>query len=353
MRSRIRDLDVDGIAASVIFHGTETPDKIPFTPGGGANAKPFPFNLFGQVSDADFELVAVGIHMYNQWLADNCAIEPERNVGLAHIPFWDVDLCVKEVEWATDAGLRGVNLPSPRPGVAGYDDSIWEPMWAAMAERNMALVNHSAASGAGFCEIANTPLHGALITLEAQPVARRMIHRLIFGGVFERYPNLKLVITEQTGEWYPELMSLLDHTFYTYEHVIAPVAPHAPSHYMRENVFVGASFLAPYERRRYELDGLEDNVIWGSDYPHVEGAWRPSLDDEEMTMTQMSLRNTFQGASPETLRLMTSANAIRIFNLDEAALANVAERINAPTLKEVLTPLDTVPEDGSPYAFRS
>jgi predicted TIM-barrel fold metal-dependent hydrolase len=353
MRARLRDLDHDGIAASVIFHGTETPEKIPFTPGTTGSSKPFPFNLFGQASvDTDYEMVAAGIHMYNQWLADACSIEPERHVGLAHLPFWDVDRCVQEVEFGARAGLRAVNLPSPRPGMVGYDDPYWEPLWAACDAHGMHLVNHSAAGGAGFCEIGATPLHGALIVMEAQPVARRMIHRLIFGGVFERHPNLKLMVTEQTGEWYPELMHTLDHVFHSYRHVLEPVAPRLPSEYCRENVFVGASFLAPYERKRYESDGLVANVVGGSDYPHAEGAWRPAAGDDEMPMTQLSLRNTFAGADPAVVQAMASENGIRLFNLDRAALAKVAARINAPTMRAVRAPLDTVPDDGSGYAFR-
>ena len=45
-------------------------------------------------------LIALGRHIYNQWLADFCALAPARRVGLAQLPLWDIDAAIAEVEWA-------------------------------------------------------------------------------------------------------------------------------------------------------------------------------------------------------------------------------------------------------------
>jgi predicted TIM-barrel fold metal-dependent hydrolase len=229
---------------------------------------------------------------------------------------------------------------------------MWESFWAACADLGVGLVNHAANSGAGFFEISNPVLGGALTVLEAHPVARRIVPRMILGGVFERHPTLKVVLTEQPGTWYPSLGREMDHAFRVFRHNIEPQAPRLPSEYLRSNVFVGASFIAPYERDMYLQEGLVGNVMWGSDYPHVEGAWRPPLDDDEIPMTQLSMRHSSAGCAPDVVRRMVGLNAIEVFDLDAAALDVVAHRIGAPTVDEIITPLDAIPAEGARFAFR-
>ena len=62
-------------------------------------------------------LIALGRHIYNQWLADFCALAPARRVGLAQLPLWDIDAAVAEVEWAHDARSARHQLPRARARV--------------------------------------------------------------------------------------------------------------------------------------------------------------------------------------------------------------------------------------------
>ena len=56
---------------------------------------------------------------------------------------WDVDAAVAEVEWAHDAGLRGVNFPAMRDGeLPEYNRRLWEPLWSVCEELGMPLVTH-------------------------------------------------------------------------------------------------------------------------------------------------------------------------------------------------------------------
>ena len=82
-------------------------------------------------TEGDLELIRAGYRIYNRWLADFVSVQPERHIGLAYVPSWDIDLAVQEVEWAAEAGLRGVNLPAGRRGIREYDDPLWEPFWSA------------------------------------------------------------------------------------------------------------------------------------------------------------------------------------------------------------------------------
>ena len=77
VHARLRDMDRDGIAAEVIFHGSQNFEPIPFLPQLLGNDASFTF---------DRELATAGVRMYNEWLADCCSVEPARHVGLAHLP---------------------------------------------------------------------------------------------------------------------------------------------------------------------------------------------------------------------------------------------------------------------------
>ncbi len=116
MHTRLRDMDDDGLACEIIFHGSQNGEPIPFiTPHDLPAGLTTPFTFEG----LDLDLAYAGMHMYNEWLADQCSIEPERHVGLAYIPAWDPAKCVEEAEWARTRGLRGHQLPRVAPRHAG------------------------------------------------------------------------------------------------------------------------------------------------------------------------------------------------------------------------------------------
>lgn len=344
IEARLRDMDADGVAASVIFHGAQVAEMLPFA-GTSLRRRALPDTRSAQ------DLIAVGLHMYNAWLADQCTIEPERNVGLAHIPIHDIDASIREVEWAANAGLKGVNFPAPRPGLLGYDDPAWEHFWSACEANDLVLVTHS---GPGVLPTVNPDLEGAYTHLEGAAATRSTAWRLVFGGVFERHPKLKLVLTEAPGDWLPWLIRELDRTFHLYRASIARRAPRLPSEYCKHHLFIGASCLAPYEAMTYLRERLVENVMWGSDYPHVEGTWCPTHEGET-PMTRLSLRNTFAqlpSVTADAIRAMVGETAMRVFGLDQRALAIVAARIRAPTVTELSTPIEAIPPHAGPYAFR-
>ncbi|HVC14010.1 MAG TPA: amidohydrolase family protein, partial [Acidimicrobiales bacterium] len=233
--TRIKEMDWDGVSAEVIFHGSQNTEVYPF---GGRREWSEPD------TKKDLELVAVGHRMYNSWLADFCAVAPERLVGLAYVPMWDVDLAVKEVTWAAEHGLRGVNFPGPREGIVEYDHPQWEPFWSACEDLKMNLATHIGLPG-------NTvfgPQKWAMIRLEtAGWPGRRGMVRMIFGGVFERHPGLKLILTELSRGWWRSTMRELDFVYSSPSEALHSQVPKPPSEYMKTNVFIGASFMPPSE----------------------------------------------------------------------------------------------------------
>ena len=317
---RIRDMDADGIAADVVFAGGQNGEVLPFLSWGGFDAGP---------ANVDADLRAVGAHIFNSWLADFVSVEPERHVGVMQLMISDIEGAVREVEWGRKVGLRAVNLPAPQREIAAYNDPSYERFWAACEDLGLPLLTHV---GGGETPLGvNGPMGNALLQSEQHFLGRRGLWQLIFGGVFERHPGLKLVFTEQRQEWVAETLRHLDSV---YEHITSSnkeartKLPRKPSEYWASNCFIGGSFMASFEAAQREEVGFR-NLMWGTDYPHMEGTW-PN--------TKLALRNTFSDVPEEDARLILGENAVRVYGLSEEALRPVANRIG-PKPEELTHPL--------------
>jgi predicted TIM-barrel fold metal-dependent hydrolase len=318
-QARLQDMDAQGVAADVIFAGGENVEELPFM-GFGADAGP---------AATAGELRAVGGHIWNQWLAEFVSVAPERMVGVMQIPIWDVDKAVAELEWGMEAGLKAVNLPAPRSDFPLYVDPVYEPLWSAVEASGLPLVTHV---GGGEPPLGwPGPAPGlCLMFAELDWLARRGLWQMIFGGVFERHPGLKLVYTETRVVWVQTTLADLD-AIYLNDMVqdIRRELPRLPSEYWETNCYIGGSFLAPFEVARRDEVGLR-NLMWGSDYPHVEGCW---------PRTRLSMRNTFCDVPEPEARMILGTNALDVYNLDADALQPVVDRIG-PTVEEISRPLE-------------
>ena len=344
MHARLHDMAYDGVAAEVIFHGLNI-----------GRVEPLPFaSMFGaEPADSDKELEGLGRHMYNQWLADFVSIEPDRHAGLCQLPMWDIDAAVTEMEWARQAGLRGINFPRPRLELLPYNHPDWEPFWSAAEALDMPLTTHAQSDGnpRAFSQGQGSHLIGVLeVTGYA---ARRALHYLVFGGVFDRHPGLKLVFTEQPGEWWRPMLDEMDSLWILHRNSETPLQK-MPSEYGRDHLFIGASCLAGFEAEDAIEEGYVPNVLWGSDYPHPEGSYKHPRFDGDPSMTRLAMRDTFAAVPTQQVAPMIGENAARVYGFDLKALRQVAERIGAPTFEELATPLEHEPDfsTGRSYAFR-
>ena len=98
---------------------------------------------------------------------------------------------------------------------------------------------------------------------------------------------------------------------------------------------------------------LDSQLLWGSDYPHLQGTFVYPDGRDMPSVTRLAFRNTFSAIPAAKTRRMVGENAIDVYNLDAAALSAIANEIGAPTVDELATPIDAVPEDASITAFRS
>jgi len=336
---RRRELEQDGIVAEVLFPNTVPP----FFPSGSLTA-PHP-------TAAEYELRWAGLRAHNRWLADFCAELPGRRAGVAQILLNDVDAAVKEIRWAHDRGLRGgILLPGVAPGapVPPLHDPVYEPIWRTCAELGLP-VNHHGGSGAPGLE--PNPAALAVFIIEVSWYAHRALWHLIFGGVFERHPALRLVLTEQGSDWIPAVLRTLDYFFDRFRSGDATAEAKfggpavaglslRPSEYFARNCFVGATFMKPSEiPLRHEI-GI-DKLMWGSDFPHDEGTYPYSRE---------ALRRTFHALPEPELEAILAGNAAQIYGFDLAALKPLADRIG-PTRQELAQPLTELPPDATSPVF--
>lgn len=308
---RNRVLDGDGICAEVLF-----PDGIT-----EMNAPPFGADLELRPDTVDPELQWAGARAHNRWMAEFCAASPLRRIGLAIIPLlWDVDQALAEVKLAHEKGLKGILIPALMGDQPGYNDTRYHPVWAFCEETGMVVHTHS--GPAAKYDFAAPGAMGVFLT-EFAWWAARPIWYMIFGGVFEKFPRLKFCITEVSEFWVPSMLEMMD-VRASVRHTSGKLGDYRshlkmkPSEYFRRNCYVSASahFDEGSTAVRHEI-GI-NNIMWGSDYPHPEGSW---------PKTREKLIETLGPLPDDEVELILSTNAIRCYDLDEAALNALAQKI--------------------------
>ncbi len=333
---RLRDCDADGIAAELIF-----PNTIP----------PFyPRHALGATlpdTREEYERRLAGVRASNRWVADFCAAAPLRRRGVVQILLNDIDDAVEDIRWGKEAGLAAILIPGIKPGhpLDGLWSDRYDPIWAAAQELELPVNQHS---GAGAPEVGTDPGEVAAHNFESVAThfySQRAIWNLIYGGVLERFPGLKFVMTEDGLGWVPELLELLDNHF---RRLSDPRAVFLrmfgsatrrltmmPSEYVRSHFY----FCASGDVRKRHVDRRAEigigHIMWGSDYPHDEGTFPFSRE---------ALRSLFWDVPEGELRQVLAHNPAEIYGFDLPALDAVAARIG-PTVAEIATRIEQYPRD--------
>src|SRR5437763_7548080 len=240
---RVSELESDGIVAEVLFPNTVPP----FFPTGQVVA-PAPRN------DEDFPRRLAGLHAHNRWLVDFAKARPGRRAGLGQIFLSDVEQAVHDVRWMKEQGLAGVLLPGVSPDTPWIEplySPAYDPLWAVCEELEMPVTHHS--GGSGLPSFGRYPFTNALFVMETSFCANRAMWHLILSGVFDRFPNLKLVMTEQGSSWVPGVLTRMDALWERmsrgrigeFNVPDGAVTKRRASEYFRDNVWLGASFPSP------------------------------------------------------------------------------------------------------------
>ncbi len=325
------DLEADGIVGEVVFPNTVPP----FFPS---------FILFARPpTEEQYPARLAGIHAHNRWLAEWCARYPNRRAGIGQIFLNDVDQAIADVEWCKENGLRGGVLISAVPPDVKYVkplyDPCYEPLWQACQDMGMPVNSHG---GTGLPDYGKYQAAALIFITEVPFYSQRAFVQLLFAGVFERYPDLKFVMTEMGCSWLPPMLRHFDGLMAQIRktgrigemrYAEGDVLPKSATEYFRQNCWVGASQPGSDDVAAMETIGV-DRFMWGADYPHEEGTG---------PYTREHLRQRFSKLPTDVLRRALGANAAELYGFDLDALAPIADRVG-PTVSEIATPLDRLPD---------
>jgi predicted TIM-barrel fold metal-dependent hydrolase len=278
--ARLAEMDRDGVEAEILYPSVAL--------------------LLFELADLDLQHAC--FQAANDWLANYCQSAPRRLFGIGLVPAGPIERSVAELRRCARLGLRGAVIGLDPE--TGYDRPLHDPLWAAAAELRLPLSLHVGGSRRGLARTAH-PLVD--LSLAYVPVMYAL-GLLIFSGVFDRHPELKLVSAESDAGWAESMLARMD---FRYARDRAGTrAAHgtdsgrAPSQQFREHVYCTFVRDRPALRNREQI-GL-DNLLWGSGYPHQDSTWPES---------GRVLQEQFAGVPLEHQRRIARANAIALYGL--------------------------------------
>ena len=283
---RLKDMDTDGVEAEVLYSDVEAGVSFNDMPGGARRA------AFQAFNDAALEFASR---------------DPKRLLIVYLVPIVDIDEAVGEVERLARSDARAFMLPlyPVDLGLPPYFDRHYDRVWGAIQESGIPISQHVGANAAlwEILRYDTTPAKGIFQSLP--PIfMSEVLANWIVGGVFERFPKLRVVLVEAGLGWIPFFLERLDtmKTRHGWDHY--RMLRELPSFYFKRNM------MATFEEDTYGVSqrhrlGVE-NLMWATDYPHPDSTWPHS---------QQVLDTHFRGVPVDEARLMIGGNAARVYRL--------------------------------------
>ncbi len=261
---------------------------------------------------ADSRLCSATMRAYNDAIAEFCNDETRHLKGIGMLNIDDVAEAVTELERSRTIGLAGALITVLPPADQAYDHPRYEPLWTAAAALGMPLSMHVATGRQVASVDTNQPdvqhVSPAAFYLQDHFV-RKSLGELIFSGVFERHPGLRVGSVEHEVAWVPFFCDQMDYT-YTQRpvrgnwHRFADPAV-KPSDHFRRNCFVSFQEDASGLRLR-DVCGV-NTLMWGSDYPHTESTFPRSRE---------IVARVLHGVPDDERALITAGNARALYGFE-------------------------------------
>jgi uncharacterized protein len=274
--ARIPDMDAEGIDAAFLY------------PSLGL--------FFGSIKNPEF--AAAAARAYNRWLADYCKPYPERLFGAAMLPMQSVELAVQEMRYAAKElnFHAGFIRPNPYNGRTLHDPE-YDPLWAEAQEINFSIGIHGG-SESGQPTVAmdrftrgRAVRHVVAHTFEMMAAATS----LIMCGVCDKYPRLKIAFLESGGGWMAGWLDRMDRHFDDVGMNDTGLKAR-PSEIFRRQCFIS---FEPVEGTLPLLADYigSDNILWATDYPHLDGFPNAPQMIKAMGMPEKTLWNVMAGGA--------------------------------------------------------
>lgn len=282
-KARIEDMDRSGVLASLCF---------PTLPR-------FCGQLFMEASDREFGFQCLQI--YNDWLVEEwCGVAPGRYIPLMLIPMWDPKLAVTEMERMAARGVTAFAFsenPEPLGLPTIHDaDHYWDPVMAAANELEMVASMH-VGSSSQLPRICNDAPFMANLTWGATRTSGTMLSWL-FSGLFQRYPNLKIALSEGEVGWMPYFLERAEQVLDKQRYWVkrgTKFMGHAGNEADLDTLDIRETFrnhiFGCIIEDRHAIKSLdeigEDNVMCETDYPHSDSTWPDCIDVARDTMKDL------------------------------------------------------------------
>ncbi len=249
-KARLEEMELDMIRAQVLY-----PSLAPQPQSFGADA----------------ELQVACVRAYNDWIHEFASYAPDRLVAMPIAPATGVDDMLAEWRRVAERSDRGYVISGYPSGAAvptDDDDRFWSEVdgWDYAVHIHFGFtsgVSLSAPSGVGYLTSA------ALIDMGIGMY--RPLADLVYSGVFDRFPGVRIVAVEAGIGWIPSFLHHLDDNFLRRRFRAGVRLGRMPSEYFKDHVW--ATFIEdPHGiRNRHEI-GL-DKIMWSTDYPHTNSNW--------------------------------------------------------------------------------
>ena len=287
--ARIGDMNVNGIAASLNF-GT---------------AVGFDGGRFHKAPDKDQAL----IHMraYNDWHIDEwCAAHPGRFIPCALLPTWDMDATVAEIKRVAKKGCTAVSVNEnpTKQDLPSVHNAYWEPMWKAVVEHDITMCLHIGAGNPTPHASMETPIEAWITTMPMSSAVGAA--DWLFMQALERYPTMKIALSECGLGWIPYFMERAD-----FSHSRHKAWTNISFNGRKPSEVFQKHFMVCFIDDAFGLKNLEyvneDMVAYECDYPHSDTLW-PEVPEY--------LWKSIQHLTDTQINKISHQNAMRFFNFD-------------------------------------
>ena len=281
---RLKEMRVDGVSGEVLY------------PTLGMKL----FNL------DDPALQEVCFRVSNDWMIEYCRAAPDRLYGISMISLYNIENAVEELERCKKAGLPGAMIwLYPHPDLR-FSSDHYERFWAAAQDMDVPVSLHIL-TGHGYnkrsAERSDLEVYRTSVNTKMWEIMDSLFE-IVFTGVLDRYPRLKLVLVENEIGWLPFLLQQWD--YYYKRHIGSRPLPidKLPSEYFYRQVY--ATFFFDRAGGQALSWWGQDNAMWSSDYPHPNTTWPNSRQ-----VIERDLGHLYPGA----LTKMVQTNVTKLYNL--------------------------------------
>lgn len=282
---RIQEMEVDGLSAEVLY------------PTLG-------LDLFG-LDDAALQEAC--FKTYNDWLIEYCQTSPKRLIGIPAISVYNIDHAVQELERCHKAGLKGAIIWQAPHSDLPFHSNHYDRFWAAAQDLDAPVSLHilTGHSYNKFKENRKGVEHyRGSVNLKLLDIANA-IFELIFYGVLERYPKMKIVTVENEIGWMPFLLQQWDYYYRRFRGVNPPPIDKDPSEYFNRQIYA-TFFNDSVGGHNLEWWGV-NNCMWSNDYPHPNSTWPNSLKIIERDLGHLPVDRRSK---------ILSANVTRLYQME-------------------------------------